>query len=349
MWNGTVQRWDLTTGDVQTFVGPTVANLSCYVEQINQDGTTALTSFDNTTLLVWDVETGEILQQLVGHSKPLYSFTPMTTQIFPDKTRAVSSIGTELRVWDLKTGECIQVFNQATLFPGRLNETHILHIEITPDMKHAILDCENGELALIDLEKGLVQKVFPAHTKRNSCIQITADGTRAVSGSGDDVWNTQAEIKLWNFCTLPEERLTRIANQCLSNPAAATQQLTELPRFAQHEMNALQANLSFEESIQTYTAHTALPTIRGFLAQALREPNLASPLVSEAFARINNLPPAIRDRVWANFAAIYPGDLQLINKAQIEAGIEAINQTLTEFEAQIPTTRVRARQEGKED
>jgi hypothetical protein len=276
-----------------------------------------------------------------------------------DKTRALSCQGIEVKVWDLKTGECLQFFNQETLYPGSLNETFplITQIKITPDMKHALLNCvaddgsgfHTSELILIDLEKRLVWKLFHLHRTDTIFFDIAPDGTSAVMGYVGQLTyprnreNVPREIKLLNFSALPEERLTSVANQCL-NPVAVNQELTQLPQFAQHRIRALQANLSFEESIQIYTAQTALPTIRGFLMQALRESNLAIRLVSEAFARINNLPAAIRDRVMANFAAI-----QFINEDQIQAGIEAINQTLAEFEAQIPSPQARVRKRKETD
>ncbi len=343
--DGTVKRWNLATGEcMETFYEPEVDRERSQLQQISQDGTTAISALHNGNLLFWSLATGQILQTLNGHPRATYYYISMPVKISPDKTTAVSCGDHEVRVWDLNKGMCKQVFSKAALFPTNLKK-HIVQMEITPDMKRAILRCEHwrdGELIVLDLEKGQHQRPFAAHIKATS-LQISPDGTEVVSGA-------DGEIKIWNFCTLPEERLTQLARNCLSNPADAVEGFASLPQFAQDEVRAIQAKIiNLEKSLTIYNAmKVALPTIKGFLAQAAREPDLAPMLVSEAIARINKLSPSIGEAVHRHFRKIQlekgrslenvfntPEEFAalFINGSLIQDGIDAISRTIEEFKA----------------
>jgi WD40 repeat protein len=68
------------------------------------DGTRALTGSWDATLILWDLETGEIIHQLLGHSDIVRAVA-----IHPDGRLAVSgSRDGTLIMWDLETGEAIR-------------------------------------------------------------------------------------------------------------------------------------------------------------------------------------------------------------------------------------------------
>jgi len=72
---------------------------------LTPDGLRAISAGMDTTLRVWDLETGVCLRVLEGHTKNAWNVS--TTY---DGQRAVSaSLDHTLRVWDLETGACLHV------------------------------------------------------------------------------------------------------------------------------------------------------------------------------------------------------------------------------------------------
>jgi WD40 repeat protein len=70
------------------------------------DGSRALSGSDGNTLRLWDLETGETLCTLEGHSSMVTAVA-----VLADGRRALSgSYDNTLRLWDLKTGECLAEF-----------------------------------------------------------------------------------------------------------------------------------------------------------------------------------------------------------------------------------------------
>ena len=68
---------------------------------ISSDGNTLVSASDDTTLKVWNLQTGESRQTLTGHNDVVNSVA-----ITPDGKTAVSASDDEtIRVWNLDTGK----------------------------------------------------------------------------------------------------------------------------------------------------------------------------------------------------------------------------------------------------
>ncbi|MSV29537.1 MAG: TIR domain-containing protein, partial [Bryobacterales bacterium] len=77
-------------------------SVSCVA--VTPDGRRAVSASEDTTLKVWDLESGRALRTLEGHSDWVYGVA-----VTPDGKRAVSaSEDTTLKVWDLESGREIQ-------------------------------------------------------------------------------------------------------------------------------------------------------------------------------------------------------------------------------------------------
>jgi WD40 repeat protein len=73
---------------------------------VSADGLRAVSASDDTTLKVWDLETGSELRTLTGHSRWVNAVA-----VSPDGRLAVSaSYDKTLKVWDLTTGACVATF-----------------------------------------------------------------------------------------------------------------------------------------------------------------------------------------------------------------------------------------------
>jgi WD40 repeat protein len=76
------------------------------------DGKTALSASWDSTLILWDVETGEVIHRLLGHQDIV-----MGVAFHPDGRLAISgSRDGTLILWDLETGEAIRRYRGHTGF-----------------------------------------------------------------------------------------------------------------------------------------------------------------------------------------------------------------------------------------
>jgi WD40 repeat protein len=132
-------------------------------------------------LLVWNLESGECLRALAGHTEMVESVS-----VTADGRRAVSgSRDKTVRVWDLESGQCLYVLAGHT---GMVRS-----VSVTPDGRRAVSDADEG-LRVWDLESGQCLRTLQGHTGGGSCVSVTPDGRRAVSGEG-------GELQVWDLET----------------------------------------------------------------------------------------------------------------------------------------------------
>ena len=80
---------------------------NAYVKAVSltSDGLLAVSGSDDQTLRVWDVESGQCLRTLKGHTDWVSAVS-----LTPDGHRAVSgSWDKTLRVWDVESGQCLVI------------------------------------------------------------------------------------------------------------------------------------------------------------------------------------------------------------------------------------------------
>ena len=137
------------------------------------DGRQAVSgSWDNTCIL-WDLETGEVIKTLKGHTKWITSLS-----ITPDGRRAVSgSWDNTCILWELETGEAIKTLTGHTNW--------ITSLSITPDGRQAVSGSGDFTCILWNLDTGEALNILKGHTGYVRAVSITRDGRRVVSGSND--------------------------------------------------------------------------------------------------------------------------------------------------------------------
>ena len=82
----------------------------CSSVALTPDGRKGISGSDDNTVRVWDLESGECLKVLEGHTDFVKSVA-----LTPDGRKAISgSYDKTVRVWDLESGECLKVLEGHT-------------------------------------------------------------------------------------------------------------------------------------------------------------------------------------------------------------------------------------------
>ncbi|WP_091616081.1 hypothetical protein [Amycolatopsis saalfeldensis] len=146
------------------------------------DGRRALAAGWDYTLRLWDFETGECLQELIGHQDTVTSIA-----FAPDGSTAVSASAEHtLRVWDLNTGACVRVLS------GHADEVTAVAVAASGQVLSAGAD---QTLRWWDPRTGECRRVLSGHTGAVSSIALAPDGRHAVSGGAD------ATVRWWDLGT----------------------------------------------------------------------------------------------------------------------------------------------------
>jgi WD40 repeat protein len=138
---------------------------------ITPDGRRAVSASWDKTLRVWDLESGQSLRKLEGHS-----FGVNGVAITPDGRRAVSASGDKtLRVWDLESGQSLRTLEG--------HSSDVNGVAITPDGRRAVSASWDKTLRVWDLESGKELALLTADGQTTSCA-VALDGRTIVAGDG---------------------------------------------------------------------------------------------------------------------------------------------------------------------
>ena len=179
--------------DLGLFASPKLASGALFDREVFQsDGhrgaINCILSLDNgyiasgsndSTIKIWDPNTGECIQTLEGHSGPVKCLA-----ILPDGKLVSGSYDKTIKIWDPKSGEC--------------TKTLVEHHEgiqclavLDNDRLVSCFDGLSGNLIRIWNIKSDKCKILEGHSDPVKCIAVLPDG-RIVSGSWDKT------IKIWD-------------------------------------------------------------------------------------------------------------------------------------------------------
>ena len=170
-------------------------------------------------LKLWDIETGECIRTMEGHTGEV-----MTVAGTDDGRFAISAGGDyvkkdfTLKLWDLETSKCIRRMEGHT--------ENIYSAVVTKDSKFAISGGADKTIKLWDLETGECIRTMKGHTRSIQTLAVSGDGKFALSASSDKpsssgilklagvsaLWKgILALSRLWlgqeTECSLPQEDL----------------------------------------------------------------------------------------------------------------------------------------------
>ena len=154
---------------------------------VTPDGRHAISGSLDSSLMVWDVESGKELQTLVGHTSWVSAVA-----VTPDGKNVISgSADKTIRVWDIESGEEIQTL------VGHTGEVRA--VAVTPDGKHAITSSNDETIRVWDIYSGEELRTLEGHAGGVSAVAVTPDGKNVISGSSDNtlmVWDVESGEEL---------------------------------------------------------------------------------------------------------------------------------------------------------
>lgn len=154
---------------------------------ISPDGRRIVVGVSNKTLRIWDVESGQEIATIAGHSQGVRScaFSPDGRQIVTgswDKT---------LKIWDVETGLDIAILSG--------HNRDVLCCAYSPDGRRIVSGSMDGTLKIWDAETGNEIATLFGHGDYVTCCAFSPDCHRIVSGSYDKtlkVWDTTIEEEI---------------------------------------------------------------------------------------------------------------------------------------------------------
>ncbi len=186
-WDRSARIWDAKTGEARRKLSATSAGpQGGHAGNVNSaefspgDGSHVLTSSDDGTIKIWDVNDGQVLKTLKGHTAAV-----LHAAYSRDGARIVSSSrdGTA-RVWDASTGEQLHVLKG--------HELAVTFATFSADGTRIATAGEDATARIWDAESGQELLRCAGHTAPVLCVAFTPDGTRLLSGSADHT------AKLWD-------------------------------------------------------------------------------------------------------------------------------------------------------
>jgi len=181
---------DIETGNIigGPFIGHTdEINLATF----SPDGRYILTASDDTSIRIWDVETGKMVKHLEGHTDMVF-----WTTFSPDGSRIVSaSLDNSIRIWDAQTGGNTHVLE------GRSEA--VCSVLFSPDARYIVSASSDHSVCVWDATTGAQVHVFNDHSTQAVFAFFSSDGKHILSCSDLGiiiVWDFESRQIIPNGC-----------------------------------------------------------------------------------------------------------------------------------------------------
>jgi WD40 repeat protein len=154
---------------------------------LNPNGRLLISGGNDQTLRIWDLESGECLRILKGHTNDI-----TCVSVTPDGRWAVSgSRDRTLRVWDLATGRCLRILEG--------HHDGIVRLCVSPDGRRVVSASRDKTLRVWDLESGRSLHTLKGHREKISSVSISTDGQWIVSASGHEWKCWDNTLRIWDL------------------------------------------------------------------------------------------------------------------------------------------------------
>jgi len=189
--DGMVRLWETASGRCLRMMASHTDTVSSVA--ISGDGRRAVSaagdpvspsqpSGDDTTMRLWDLESGRVLRALSGHSSGV-----LAVALGSDGRLALSgSNDRTARLWDLDTGSCLRSLTY--------DSAGVLSVALSGDGRLALLGCAGYEVPVFDLETGRCRRTLDA-PYCVTAVALSADGQLALAGD----WH--GAIQVWSLRT----------------------------------------------------------------------------------------------------------------------------------------------------
>ena len=180
-WDG-IRVLDAQTGEFFKFLEGTVKSAGTSIA-FSPDGHTLAGGDRNGIIELWDVDTGDTLTTLTGHTADVSSIA-----FSPDGATLASGSGdTTVRVWDVATGDTRNTLTGHT--------DSVRSVVFSPDGATLASGSGDTTIRLWDVATGDTHHTLTGHTGRVSNVAFSPDGATLASGSGDST------LRLWDVVT----------------------------------------------------------------------------------------------------------------------------------------------------
>ena len=166
------------TAELQQFEGPYPFRNIAF-----SPGGRLLASASYDTIRLWDVEPGEQVQNLGGHTHSLYAVA-----FSPDGGLLASGSDDDtVRLWDVETGEQVQKLGW--------NAYRVNAVTFSPDGRLLASASNDKTIRLWDVETGVLVQQLEGHRDTVNVVTFSPNGRLLASTSSDGM------IKLWDMAT----------------------------------------------------------------------------------------------------------------------------------------------------
>jgi len=174
--------------DVPQLVLPTGHTGAVTSVAFSPDGRYALSGSMDTTMRLWEVDTGREVRSFSGHIHGIYSVA-----FSPDGRYVLSGSGDgALKLWDVNTGREVRSF---------IGHTGLVRsVAFSSDGFYVLSGSDDKTLKLWIVSTGKEIRTFSGHTGKVNSVAFSPNGRYALSGSDD------MTMKLWHIATGKEER-----------------------------------------------------------------------------------------------------------------------------------------------
>ena len=146
----------------------------------SSDGKILATGSSDTTIKLWDVETGQEIRTLKGHNGHVYSASFSSD----GKTLASGSEDTTIKLWNVETGKEIGTLKG--------HNDVVRSVSFSSDGKTLASGSKDKTIKLWNVETGKEIRTLTGHNSTVTSVSFSPDGKTLATGSSDGT------IKLWN-------------------------------------------------------------------------------------------------------------------------------------------------------
>ena len=164
---------------------------------LSVDGSRVVTGGLDGSVCVWDVDSGETVSVLEGHTSSVESVA-----VSVDGSRVVTGgLDGSVRVWDVDSGETVSVLEGHT--------SSARSVAVSVDGSRVVTGGWDGSVRVWDVDSGETVSVLEGHTSSARSVAVSVDGSRVVTGGKD------GSVRVWDA---KKRELLRTALHTRSEP-----------------------------------------------------------------------------------------------------------------------------------
>ena len=190
-----IMLWDTASGDLLAHYDPNIDMLDLAVltpdsiHANDPDRPIGVVGTIDNRILAYDLESGELVGELLGHATRVETVAVNGEQILSGGTDG------SLRLWDLDNGAQIRIVDR--------NVWGYASMALSPDGSRLLAGLWDGRIVQVDTETGAEMCTLTGHTSMVfGGIRFLPDGRRAVSAGGDLIsFAPTATVHLWDLDT----------------------------------------------------------------------------------------------------------------------------------------------------